>query len=226
MVQARRREGEQELSELGPAELVVHLVPMRRRHLRSVLRIESQVYARPWSLGLFMSELALRNSRAYYVARVEGVVVGYGGLMVSGDDGHITTLAVDPGWHRRKLASRLLLALVREGVARGVASLTLEVRVGNIAAQELYRQFGFAPAGIRKNYYVESNEDALVMWAHDADTREYGRRLERIEAGIPGVTLLHDGRSLDDEPRPDETRPDDPRPDGPRVRGGDDAVRP
>ena len=101
------------------------------------------------------------------------MVVGYGGLMVSGDDGHITTLAVDPAWHRRKLASRLLLALAREGIARGVASLTLEVRVGNVAAQELYRQFGFAPAGIRKNYYVETNEDALVMWAHDVDTADY-----------------------------------------------------
>jgi ribosomal-protein-alanine N-acetyltransferase len=199
MVQARRREGEPtDASELESDELVVHLVPMRRRHLRSVLRIEAQAYPRPWSLGLFMSELALRNTRAYYVARVDGVVVGYGGLMVSGDDGHITTLAVDPTWHRRKIASRLLLALVREGVSRGVASLTLEVRVGNTAAQELYRQFGFAPAGIRKNYYVETNEDALVMWAHDVDGAEYARRLERIEAGVPGITLLHDGRSLDE----------------------------
>jgi [ribosomal protein S18]-alanine N-acetyltransferase len=209
MVQAKRREGEP----ADQAELVVHLVPMRRRHLRSVLRIEAQVYPRPWSLGLFMSELALRNSRAYYVARVDGVVTGYGGLMVSGDDGHITTLAVDPAWHRRKIASRLLLALVREGATRGVSSLTLEVRVTNSGAQELYRQFGFAPAGIRKNYYVESNEDALVMWAHDVDTLDYEKRLERIEAGIPGITLLHDGRSLDDPsaegPAP-EAQPPDP----------------
>ena len=113
----RRRAGR--ASRREPSELVVHLVPMRRRHLRSVLRIEAQVYPRPWSLGLFMSELALRNSRAYYVARVDGVVVGYGGLMVSGDDGHITTLAVDPAWHRRKIGSRLLLALAREGVSPG-----------------------------------------------------------------------------------------------------------
>ncbi|HEV3495278.1 MAG TPA: hypothetical protein VHA34_02890, partial [Actinomycetes bacterium] len=63
MVQVRRREER-------PDDLVVHMVPMRRRHLRSVLKIESQVYARPWSLSLFVSELALRTSRAYYVARV------------------------------------------------------------------------------------------------------------------------------------------------------------
>ena len=188
MVQAPERRSDAE-------ELVVHLVPMRRRHLRSVLRIESQVYPRPWSLGLFMSELALRSTRAYYVARIAGVVVGYGGLMVSVDDGHITTLAVDPEWHRNKLASRLMLALARDAIARGVVGLTLEVRVGNAPAQELYRKFGFVPAGIRKNYYIETNEDALVMWAHDIDTADYQRRLERIEAAIPGVTLVDDGRN-------------------------------
>jgi len=185
MVQARR--------EVGPDQLVVHIVPMRRRHLRSVLKIEAQVYARPWSLSLFVSEMALRTSRAYYVARVNGVLVGYAGLMVSEDDGHVTTLAVDPAWHRNKIGTRLLLTLARTAIGRGAGNLTLEVRVGNIAAQEMYRQFGFRPAGIRKNYYVETNEDALVMWAHDVDTAEYGRRLAEIEAGIPGVTLVSEG---------------------------------
>ncbi len=185
MVQARR--------ELLPEHLVVHIVPMRRRHLRSVLKIESQVYARPWSLSLFVSELALRTSRAYYVAKVNGVLCGYGGLMVTDDDGHVTTLAVDPAWHRNKIGTRLLLTLARDGIRRGARNLTLEVRVGNHAAQEMYRRFGFRPAGIRKNYYVETNEDALVMWAHDVDTPEYRERLADIEAGIPGVTLVSDG---------------------------------
>jgi ribosomal-protein-alanine N-acetyltransferase len=174
--------------------LTVHLVPMRRRHLRSVLRIESQVYPRPWSLSLFMSELALRSSRAYYVARVDGVVVGYAGLMMSGDDGHVTTIAVDPAWHRRKIATRLLLTLAREAVRRGAANLTLEVRVTNKGAQELYRRFGFAPAGIRKNYYDETNEDALVMWANDIDSDEYETRLDLLSRGVPGTTIVEDVR--------------------------------
>ena len=185
MVQARR--------EVAPEQLVVHIVPMRRRHLRSVLRIESQVYARPWSLSLFVSELALRTSRAYYVARINGVLCGYAGLMVTEDDGHVTTLAVDPVWHRNKIGTRLLLTLAREAIRRGACNLTLEVRVTNHGAQEMYRRFGFRPAGIRKNYYVETNEDALVMWAHDVDTPEYRQRLAQIEAGIPGVTLVSDG---------------------------------
>jgi len=185
MVQARR--------DVDPAELTVHIVPMRRRHLRAVLRIEAQVYARPWSLSLFVSEMALRTSRAYYVARVNGVLCGYSGLMVSEEDGHITTLAVDPAWHRKKIGTRLLVVQAREAVRRGARNLTLEVRVGNPAAQEMYRRFGFRPAGIRKNYYVETNEDALVMWAHDIDTPDYEGRLADIEAAIPGETLVDQG---------------------------------
>src|SRR5204862_8215709 len=102
------------VTEPEPQELEVHLVPMRRRHLRSVLRIEAQVYPRPWSLSLFLSELSLRNSRAYYVARVGGTVVGYSGLMLTGEDAHVTTIAVDPEWHRNKVGTRLLLNLARE----------------------------------------------------------------------------------------------------------------
>ncbi len=175
-------------------DLAVQLVPMRRRHLRSVLRIEAQVYPRPWSLSLFMSELALRSTRAYYVARVEGMVVGYAGLMITADDGHVTTIAVDPAWHRRKIATRLMLVLAGEAIRRGATGLTLEVRVGNNGAQALYRQFGFHPAGIRRNYYVETNEDALVMWADDVDGPEYAQRLARIEAGVPGTTIVEELR--------------------------------
>jgi ribosomal-protein-alanine N-acetyltransferase len=173
-----------------PLDLEVHVSPMRRRHLRSVLRIEAQVYPRPWSLGLFMSELALRSSRLYLVARVGGTVVGYAGLMFSGTDAHVTTIAVDPQWHRHKVGTRLLLALARQGVTRGATGLTLEVRMSNEGAQAMYRQFGFAPAGVRKNYYVETNEDALVMWAHDVDHPAYVARLDQIEAGVPGTTVI------------------------------------
>src|SRR5438132_1162141 len=111
--------------------LEVQLVPMRRRHLRSVLRIEAQVYPRPWSLSLFMSELALRSSRAYFVARVGGNVVGYCGLMLTGEDAHVTTIAVDPAWQRHKIGSRMLLNLAHEALRRSARHLTLEVRMSN-----------------------------------------------------------------------------------------------
>src|SRR5688500_12757403 len=102
---------------------------MRRRHLRSVLRIEAQVYPRPWSLSLFLSELALRSTRIYTVARLEGVVVGYSGLMLTGPDAHVTTIAVDPAWHRRAVGTRLLAHMVRQALDHGARHLTLEVRV-------------------------------------------------------------------------------------------------
>jgi [ribosomal protein S18]-alanine N-acetyltransferase len=175
-------------------ELDVHLVPMRRRHLRSVLRIEAQVYPRPWSLALFMSELGLRATRSYTVARVDGMVVGYAGLMLTGEDAHVTTIAVDPAWHRHQIGTRLMLFMAREALRRGSRNLTLEVRVSNHGAQALYMQFGFRPAGIRKNYYQETNEDALVMWAEEIDAAEYLQRLDDLDAGVQGTTVIEDGR--------------------------------
>jgi len=176
------------------APLVVSIVPMRRRHLRSVLRIETLVYPRPWSHSLFLSELALRGSRAYFVARVGRDVVGYAGLMISGDDAHITTIAVDPTHHRHKIGTRLLLVLTREALARGARHMTLEVRLSNHAAQDLYRRFGFGPVGVRKNYYQETNEDALVMWVHEIDSEDYGALLAALERGISGETLYDERR--------------------------------
>ena len=164
-----------------PAPPAVDILPMRRRHLRHVLRIEAQVYPRPWSMSLFLSEMALRSSRAYLVARSGGEVVAYGGLMMTMEDGHITTIAVDPLWQRNGVGTRMLVALAREARRRGATSLTLEVRVSNKGAQAMYRRFGFAPVGIRRGYYVESGEDAIVMWAHDVDTDDYAAQLDRLE---------------------------------------------
>ncbi|HEY3095858.1 MAG TPA: ribosomal protein S18-alanine N-acetyltransferase [Acidimicrobiia bacterium] len=177
-----------------PEPLVVDIVPMRRRHVRAVLRIEQQVYPRPWTMSLFLSELALRSSRAYFVARVGRDVVGYGGLMLSADDGHITTLAVDPRWQRRQIATRLLLVLAREAITRHARSLTLEVRLSNRPAQDLYRRFGFAPVGVRKNYYVETNEDALVMWAHEIRRPEYAELLAGLERQVEGETVVEESK--------------------------------
>jgi ribosomal-protein-alanine N-acetyltransferase len=176
------------------ASLTVRIEPMRRRHLRSVLRIEQQVYPRPWSSSLFMSELALQSTRAYFVARIGRELVGYAGLMMTLEEAHVTTIAVDPKRHRAKIGTRLLLVLAREAIARGATAITLEVRMSNVAAQDLYRRFGFGPVGVRKNYYQEVNEDALVMWAHEVDQPEYGALLDSIERMLPGETILDEGR--------------------------------
>ena len=150
--------------------------PLRRRHLRHVVQIEEANYPRPWSSTLFLSEIAQRRSRRYTVATIGPLVVGYSGLMVVEEDGHITTLTVDPGWHRRSIGTVLLLDQARAAPSLGVRHLTLEVRASNASAQALYRRFGFAPVGVRRNYYPESGEDAIVMWARDIDTADYAER--------------------------------------------------
>jgi ribosomal-protein-alanine N-acetyltransferase len=162
---------------------------MRRRHLKGVLAIERQVYPRPWSPSLFLSEMSEPRNRVYLVARLGRDVVGYAGLMSYGDEAHVTTIAVDPEQHRRKIGTRLLLELVRGAKRLGARAVSLEVRVSNWGAQRMYGRFGFRPVGVRKGYYQETNEDALVMWADDVDTPEYERLLERIAAAAaPEVT--------------------------------------
>lgn len=158
----------------------VDLARMRRRHLKRVMAIESTVYPRPWSLTLFLSEIAQRNTRTYLVARLQGYVIGYAGMMFTGREAHVTNIAVDPDYHGRRVGTRLLLALVTEAVARGTRTLSLEVRVSNADAQAMYSKFGFEITGVRKGYYVETNEDAYVMVANDALSNAYRLRLKHI----------------------------------------------
>lgn len=167
-----------------PPEVAIELAPMRRRHVRDVLEIERKVYPRPWSAALFFSEIQQRKTRHYIVANVGKDLVGYGGLMVHADEGHITTIAVAPDWQHRKIGARIMYDLVTEARERGARTLGLEVRVANWPAQRLYAWFGFRPVGIRKNYYAETGEDALVMWVEDVQSDEIARRLDRIATKV------------------------------------------
>jgi ribosomal-protein-alanine N-acetyltransferase len=156
---------------------------MRRRHLRKVLEIEEKLYPRPWTHHTFVSELGqMRAGNRYYlVAYVGDTMVGYGGLMFSGDDAHVTNIAVDPAWQGRGVATEMMLDLVLLAHDRGCVAMTLEVRHTNTVAQNLYRRFGFVPAGVRKRYY-ENTDDAIVMWAHGVDTAEFMERIRLIES--------------------------------------------
>ena len=167
----------------------VVVTPMRRRHLRAVLRIEEHTSSTPWSHGLFLAE-ARRPERIYLVARMGSTVVGFAGLLFALTDGHVTTIAVDPERQGARIGTRLMLVLLREAIARGATAVTLEVRASNEAAQALYRRFGFLPVGTRKGYYRHPDEDALVLWAHEVDTGEYAARLDRIEASLDSPLLV------------------------------------
>ncbi len=173
----------------GASRVSVSVMPMRRRHLRAVLRIEERTSSTPWSLGLFLAE-ARRPERVYLVARAGSTVVGYAGMLFALTDGHVTTVAVDPERQGGRVATRLLLVLMRRAVERGAEAVTLEVRASNEAAQALYRRFGFAPAGVRAGYYRDPVEDALVLWAHDIHLPPYTDRLAAIEADLPSPLVV------------------------------------
>src|SRR5437867_8169441 len=158
---------------------------MRRRHLRGVMAIERQVYPRPWSPSLFLAEMSESANRTYLVARLGRDVVGYAGMICYGDEAHVTTIAVDPEHHRRKIGTRLLFELIQTAIDMGARAVSLEVRVSNWGAQRLYTRFGFRPVGVRKGYYQETGEDALVMWADDVDSPDYRRTLDRIISKVP-----------------------------------------
>jgi [ribosomal protein S18]-alanine N-acetyltransferase len=166
------------IDEPAPADLEIGR--MRRRHLKGIMAIERQVYPRPWSPSLFLAEMSEQSNRAYLVARLGREVVGYGGLICYGDEAHITTIAVDPDQHRRKIGTRLMAELIQAAVDLGARAVSLEVRVSNWGAQRLYGRFGFRPVGVRKNYYQETNEDALIMWVDDVHSAEYQDLLERL----------------------------------------------
>ncbi|MDP2291884.1 MAG: ribosomal protein S18-alanine N-acetyltransferase [Actinomycetota bacterium] len=155
--------------------------PLRRRHMAHVLPIERVSYPRPWTVGVFHSEIEMmrRGERHYLVARDGTEVVGYGGLMFVVGDAHVTNIAVAPERQRQGIATRLLAELAWAAIDRDCTALTLEVRVSNVGAQALYRTFGFVPAGVRRNYY-ENVEDAIVMWCNDLALPEYRDLLREL----------------------------------------------
>ncbi len=160
---------------------VLTVEPMRKRHLSDIMPIESVSYPRPWPIGVFQSEIELmrRGERHYVVALEDGSVVGYGGVMYVLDDAHVTNIAVTGQRKRSGIATRVLAELAWQAIGYGSRALTLEVRASNTAAQALYLQFGFVPAGVRHKYY-ENSDDAIVMWCNDIALPEYQDRLRAL----------------------------------------------
>jgi ribosomal-protein-alanine N-acetyltransferase len=175
------RNGELQITDAEPSQDLV-IVPMRRAHIRKIMPIEQQVYPRPWTAQVFIEELeqARVGKRHYLVGTIGDELVGYGGLLYVENDAHVTNIAVHPMWRSRGIATELLLDLAWEANRRGCEAMTLEVRHTNVAAQQLYRRFGFVPAGVRKKYY-ENRDDAIVMWCAGVQQPEFVERLQKIE---------------------------------------------
>lgn len=133
---------------------------MQARHIAALARIEQQCFSAPWSEQALSAEL---GKGLFLVAERDGQPVGYVGCQTVLDEGYITNVAVQPQARRQGVARALLAALEREGRRKGLAFVTLEVRVSNEAAIALYRGAGYEPAGRRKGFYQNPKEDALLM---------------------------------------------------------------
>ena len=128
----------------------------------TLLNIEHEAYPEPWSEGMFRDEIYNPRSH-FFIAYKDDELIGYGGFWLVVDEAHITSVTVRHEQRGRKYGEQLLVHLLDDAAASGARIATLEVRPSNIAARELYRKFGFRAVGVRKNYYVTSKEDALIM---------------------------------------------------------------
>lgn len=139
------------------------LSEMTKDDIDGIIEVENQCFVTPWSKHSF--EMELENKAALYiVARMDGIVVGYGGVWLIIDEGHVTNIAVRESYRGMNIGSAILDRLIDICKQRNLTSMTLEVRVSNIAAKKLYTNYGFEEVGIRPNYYSDTNEDAAIMW--------------------------------------------------------------
>jgi ribosomal-protein-alanine N-acetyltransferase len=137
---------------------------MREEHIDQIEAIEKDSFPTPWSRSAFTGEL-LQNDFAHYIVVLhENAVVGYGGMWLILDEAHITNVAVRADCRGQGIGKALMLEIIRQAVMRGVNSMTLEVRPSNDAARQLYHDLGFKDRGVRKRYYSDNNEDAIIMW--------------------------------------------------------------
>ncbi|MDE2481034.1 MAG: ribosomal protein S18-alanine N-acetyltransferase [bacterium] len=157
---------------------------MNAADIAEVTRIEQTSFTTTWPTDAFYNELTTNKLAHYFVGRIGGKIVAYGGIWVIFEDSHVTTIAVDPGFRGRKYGEIMLLHLLDEAIERGATWMTLEVRESNVAAQTLYRKYGFTTVTTRKGYYSDNNENALVMWAGNLKGDLYRSRLNALRAGL------------------------------------------
>jgi [ribosomal protein S18]-alanine N-acetyltransferase len=139
---------------------------MKEEDIDQILEVEHASFATPWSRDAFYNEIYNNKFAVYIVLEEDQRIIGYCGAWVVIDEAHVTNVAVLPSFRGRKLGEALLQKMMSVAKDMGAKSMTLEVRVTNLVAQSLYRKLGFQNGGIRKNYYSDNQEDALVMWVN------------------------------------------------------------
>ena len=130
------------------------------------MEVDKASFPAPWTREIYETEI-LENKHAHYFVVVENEkVIGFVGIWIVHEDAQITNIAIHPDYRGNKIGEKLFGFAVSYVIQQGAERLSLEVRVTNTVAQKLYRKFGLVPGGIRKNYYPDNNEDAIVMWTN------------------------------------------------------------
>ena len=158
--------------------------------LDEVMQIEALAYGKHhWSRDSFVAEIDNKISTYNCAIDESGKMAGYMGLWKIIDEGHVTNLAVHPDFRRKGVAKALLLSALEECYIEKIKYLTLEVRVSNQGAINLYESFGFKSLGVRKKYYQNNNEDALIMWSENIFSENFKKRYEDLKAKIGDLIL-------------------------------------
>lgn len=139
----------------------MQIEPMTSAHLPDILQVEAESFSHPWTEKMFQEELSGKTA-VYRVAVENGQAVGYMGMWILADEGHITNVAVAKDFRRQGIAAALVEDFIRLAKERQLVFITLEVRESNYGAISLYEKKGFVPVGRRKRYY-ENKEDAILM---------------------------------------------------------------
>lgn len=144
-----------------PSEVTIRRMTLE--DVPAVAAVEAATFPTPWSEDAFRQELTSNAVARYLVAVVDGKVIGFAGAWVILDESHITNIAILDGYRGKGYGRALTAALMQYLSNLGAAYATLEVRKSNLTAQNLYVSLGFIKLGVRKRYYEDNNEDALLM---------------------------------------------------------------
>jgi len=142
--------------------------PLAETHIEGILHLEKLSNAAPWSETSFRGELTNQQAK-YFVAFEERELVGFAGMWLIVDEAHVTNVAVHPQFRGRGLGKLLMVRLLDEARTLGMTCSTLEVRASNEVAIALYETLGYVRCGLRKKYYPNNREDAVVMWLYGLD---------------------------------------------------------
>lgn len=138
---------------------------MEALHLCQIIALEKQCFQTlAWDEDCFLYEINQNPFGHYFVGMLEDEVVCYLGLHIIFEDCHITTVGTHPDFRKQGFGREILQHGIRYAKALGVENMSLEVRVSNVAAKKLYASFGFQEGALRKNYYPDNQEDAMLMW--------------------------------------------------------------